>query len=381
METLKTKHKLLVATDTFYPKRDGVTIFLERVLPELSKNYDITIIAPEFSHKRRAIRGCNVVMLPITNKLSVANYKSIKFSKENRMIIKQLVKEADIVWSQDIALIGALAIYYGKKYKKHVITYVHQITWEQAVDVFRISKKIKSILSALVRVVVRYLYNKCDIVMIPYKELEEELRKKGIHSRKAVVQLGVDSRKFVPPLDKGEAKKRIGIPPEFKVIGYCGRLSKEKNLETLREAYKLFKKKNRRCCLLIVGNGPEKNEFKNIKDAIVTGFVKDTVPYYQAMDIFVMPSLTETTSLATLEAMSCGLTILSTKVGYIKSYIIHKVNGFFFLKEDAYILSKKIEFLLKNRLKRRLAGQEARNTVVKRFAWEKTIRTIKRILD
>ena len=83
--------------------------------------------------------------------------------------------------------------------------------------------------------------------------------------------------------------------------------------------------------LLMVGDGTEKQvkEFKEIKNCKVTGFVPNVQDYLKAMDIFVMPSLTETTSLATLEAMACGLPVIATKVGYIKNYLVKNHNGIF----------------------------------------------------
>ena len=81
----------------------------------------------------------------------------------------------------------------------------------------------------------------------------------------------------------------------------------------------------------MVGDGTKKQvkEFKKIKNCKVTGFVPDVHEYLKAMDIFVMPSLTETTSLATLEAMACGLPVIATKVGYIKNYLVRNHNGLF----------------------------------------------------
>ena len=58
------------------------------------------------------------------------------------------------------------------------------------------------------------------------------------------------------------------------------------------------------------------------KDVVITGKKDDVVNYLNAMDVFVMPSLTETTCLAALEAMSCSLPVITTRVGSIKDYVI-----------------------------------------------------------
>ncbi|MBD3248757.1 glycosyltransferase [Candidatus Woesearchaeota archaeon] len=377
------KKKLLVATDTYPPKIDGVTRFLKKTIPSLTEEYETTIIAPGFREEQEPIGKARLVCLKTSEKLKMAGYSSIRPSLKNLKKIKMLVKGSDIIFTQDLAAIGALSIYYGKKYKKPVITYVHQITWEQAVDVFSIPNSIKNILSKFIRKIVLHLYNKCSLLLLPYKKLASELVAKGVYSPMKVLHLGVDTERFIPPENKEKAKENINIPPDYKVIGYCGRLSNEKNLETLTEAYKEMKKTYKKIFLLIVGSGTEaeKSIFKDIPHMKITGFRKDVVPYYQAMDIFVMPSLTETTSLATLEAMSCSLTVVATKVGYIPDYIQDRVNGFFFPKRNSFALRKKLEVLIKNNLQRQEIGKLARNTIIKRFSWEKTRQSLKKTLE
>ena len=130
------------------------------------------------------------------------------------------------------------------------------------------------------------------------------------------------------------------------------------------------------------GDGPEKQtrELKQLKNCKVTGFVYNVQDNLKAMDVFVMPSLTETTSLATLEAMSTGLPVIATRVGFIKSYIIKNHNGLFFPRNSAGMLSVKISKLLKDREYRERLGQNARKTVAYGFSWERSINRIKRIL-
>ena len=94
-----------------------------------------------------------------------------------------------------------------------------------------------------------------------------------------------------------------------------------------------------------------------------------------------MPSLTETTSLATLEAMASGLPILSTKVGFIQRYIIRNYNGLFFAKDNPPMLALKLEQLRKNQALREELGTNARKTSAYSFSWERSINRIIRILS
>jgi glycosyltransferase involved in cell wall biosynthesis len=71
----------------------------------------------------------------------------------------------------------------------------------------------------------------------------------GINAEKAVVNLGVDTKRFVPSKNKAAAKKKLGINPKSTVIGYCGRMSEEKDVPTLIRAFlRLSEKKNNLSC-------------------------------------------------------------------------------------------------------------------------------------
>jgi glycosyltransferase involved in cell wall biosynthesis len=373
--------KLLIAADTYFPKKDGVIIFLRKIIPAI-KNYEITVLAPGFEKEVKPIKNSKLVFLEVSKRLKLADYNSIRFSRENIRKIKKEVAEADLIFVQDVGPIGALSIHYANKFSKPVIIYMHQITWEQLTNVISTSRFL-SFLAFIIRILVRRLYNKCSLVLVPYRSLAEELRKEGIFTKEAVIRLGVSSDIFSPAENKAEAKKAIGIDPSKTVIGYCGRISKEKNLNTLRRAYSRLREDYNNIFLLIVGSGSEEEirKFSEIRDVKITGFVNNVSQYLKAMDIFVMPSLTETTSLATVEAMSAGLAVMATKVGYIKEYIMDKYNGLFFPKKNDYLLRKKLEMLIQDKRLRLFLGKNARETAIEKFSWNKTVNDINKALE
>ena len=365
--------KLLVISDTYSPKRDGVVIFLQQVLPLLTDTFEITLLVPDFGS---AIHQKNItlVSLPLSKHMKLSNYESISFSFKNRRKIRELVKKNDIIWSQDIALLGALGIIYGKKYKKKIITFIHQIIWEQMANILTTSQKKRKIISSIGKRIAFYLYKKCDVIILPSEEIDIPIKKKT-----AIVPLGINTKLFSPTLNKNKAKIEALISPQKIVIGYVGRISAEKDLRTLQAAFIELKKKYD-LSLLIVGGGNKKTE-EELKEngAIVTGLVQNVVPYLHAMDIFVMPSLTETTSLATMEAMSCGIPVIATPVGKIKEFIEKGKNGYLFPKGDITLLIERIEELMLHPEKRNLLGIHARETM-QGYDWTRTAEKIKKIL-
>ncbi len=81
-----------------------------------------------------------------------------------------------------------------------------------------------------------------------------------------------------------------------------------------------------------------------------------------------------------MEAMSCGLPVIATKVGYVKEYIVDKQNGMFFPKNNDLVLSLKIEQLINNKKMRERLGNNARKTALKKFNWDRTSERIMEVL-
>ena len=368
------KKNLLIATDNFLPRWDGIARFLAEIIPRLKEDYNITVIAPNFEGEFQGWPDVKIIRIPLMFK--VADLPVARFSYFK---IKNEVKKSDIVFTQTIGPIGGLAIIAAKRKKKKIVSYIHSIDWDIVVK--SISEKIicKKFIYKKVRKIAKKLYNKSNIILIPFKELEEVYEWNEIKTKMIVVPLGVNIDRFKPPFSKSESKKRFGIGEEKIVIGFHGRIGREKDLPTLFRAFLRIKKNYNNLILLIVGEGLGSitKKLEENKDIILAGKQDNVIPYLQAMDIYVLPSLTETTSLATLEAMSCGIPPICTPVGYVKDYIKEGENGFLFDKGDSYLLSKKMELLIENKNLRETMGVYARQTAVNSFSWNLTIERLK----
>ncbi|MBR9690697.1 glycosyltransferase family 4 protein, partial [Candidatus Woesearchaeota archaeon] len=268
------------------------------------------------------------------------------------------------------------------KLKKKIVTYNHSIEWELVPNALGpyFAKKFIYFLSMRIA---RKLYNKCDLLLVPTNEVAEKLSEHKIKPKKSIVPLGVDTDTFSPTSRKNKAKVAVGIDPKHFVVGYAGRIAREKDLKTLMRAFMRVKKTNKDVRLLIVGDGIEslKDTLASRESVIVTGSKDNVIPFFHAMDVYAITSLTETTSLTTLEAMACGLPVIATKVGMIKEYIKHRSNGYLIKRGDAYSLYRFIADILKDPLLGPKLGKKARQTVVESFSWEKTARMIKEEIE
>ena len=371
--------KLLLVSDTFYPKVDGTVKFIEEFIRRTNHFFNLSLLVPDFG-KHKSVKNVNAYYLKVSRIIKpLPTYPAIKFSISNLSKIKKAVKGVDIVFAQGPALASLLAIRYARKYKKKTFFYTHVLPWEL---LEKSKRNLWSKLAAsLVRRVSMHFYNKCDKVLVPYHDLKDQLQKNGVKADIAIARLGIDIERFFPTKDKATSKKKIGLDENKLVVGYVGRISKEKNTEILLEAFQKLNDQNN-ITLLMVGDGHKDlvSKFKEIKNCKITGFVNNVEDYLKAMDVFVMPSLTETTSLATLEAMSSGLAVIATKVGFIKNYIVRNHNGVFFPRNSSTMLAIKIEKLLKNEQLMEKLTRNARKTVAYSFSWERSINKIKRLL-
>ena len=369
--------KILIVSDTYHPKVDGTIQFIDQFCKRTHKTVELTLLVPKFGDGEKSAFA-NTLFLK-TSKIIVPlpTYPSMALSWENFKIIKTAIKTNDIIFIQGPAIASMLATFYGWRYKKRVVTYLHVLPWE----LFHQSqKKLFRFFTTFIRKVSILCYNRSSFVLVPYHELERSMKKLGVKRKMYVAKLGVDIDRFSPSKDKRMSKKKIGIDSEEIVIGYVGRISQEKNLEVLKNAFdKLGYEKKK---LLIVGDGAEeqKEVLKSINNCQITGFVNNVEDYLKAMDVFVQPSHTETTSLATLEAMACGLPVIVSKVGFMKQYIVKEHNGLFFPKDDSIVLASKISRIIDEPELRKKLSENARKTVAYSFSWERSINRIKRLL-
>lgn len=131
-----------------------------------------------------------------------------------------------------------------------------------------------------------------------------------------------------------ELRDSLGILEGSFVVGTVARLDPVKNQAMMLEAFYRFLESHPHSWLLMVGDGPDRSMLERrarelgIWDrAIFTGFVNEPVNHLSLMDVFLLSSHTEGTSMTLLEAMSLGIPSLVTEVGGNPEIVQHGENG------------------------------------------------------
>lgn len=212
-----------------------------------------------------------------------------------------------------------------------------------------------------------------------------------IHSRIQRVSLGglflaiskKDVNQFivVSPTTKNDLRKYVGgsvkiniipnfISPEFfkknsrarsfkknqtagqTVLGFVGRLHREKGLDYLIKTIPLLEKS---FSLRIVGDGPDMKNLKNLarrlnikNQVIFVGKVKDVIREYSKMDIVIIPSVSEPFGLVWAEAQALGLPVIASRVGGMKDFLKDKKTGLLFEPKNTQGLKDRILQLTQN---------------------------------
>ncbi|MFW6026187.1 MAG: glycosyltransferase family 4 protein [Candidatus Woesearchaeota archaeon] len=388
---MSSQKKILIATDNFFPRWDGIVRFLYEIVPYLKKFYDITILAPDFSDDfftndeemaifKKRFKGVKIVYFN-TSKIYVNDFS---FAKVNKETMKRYIKRSDLVWTHALGSIGSNAIDIAHELGVKSIHYTHSFTWELVDSVlnFPVLKQLTSYLS---KYYVFKKYRKLDKIIVPYKDMIETFKELGVKTNYEVIPLGVNTNVF---RRKGKIAKNA-LSVDGPSIGYCGRLAKEKNIDIVYQTFKKLKEDIPNLSLIILGSGLNKYEQIFSNDADVK-FVKSTIfpqMIYRAMDVFLLPSYTETTSLTTLEAMSTKAVPVVSDVGYLGNYVENDYNGYIvdlkkISKEEAIdIFSKKSKLILNNKSLKDRLSRNARKTVKLNFNIDQTKRMINDMLS
>ena len=150
---------------------------------------------------------------------------------------------------------------------------------------------------------------------------------------------GVDTDLYHPvsELIKFASRDRLSIPLADTVYLYVGRLVPIKNLPLLLDAFSRLCQKQTNCRLLIVGDGESRSSLEAAARSLPLSperivflgarFRHELVECYRAADVFCLPSIDESFSLATLEAMASSLPVIATRVGFLPALIDDQRTG------------------------------------------------------
>ena len=191
---------------------------------------------------------------------------------------------------------------------------------------------------------------------------------------------GVDVERFSP--GPTNLRDSLGLPREAQVVGFVGRLTRDKGLPELIEAFDAILAAKPNAHLLLVGwyDAAEDALDSRIRSRIqrhprihTTGYVDDTAPYYRAMDLMVLPTRREGFPNVVLEAAASGIPVITTFSTGSCDSVLPEVTGLLIPPGYPEAITEAVLKLLRSPERRASMGTAARAWVLEHFVNERVL--------
>lgn len=217
---------------------------------------------------------------------------------------------------------------------------------------------------------------------------QEEADMRTLVSTKGAIEMvpcGTDIEKY-GLVQRQEARQRLGIAPETKVVFYVGRFDPRKGIETLVRAVARSSWRTQNNLKLIIAGGSRQGESDGIERDRIERLVAEldignitTFPgriddeqlpiYYAAADVCVVPSHYEPFGLVALEAMACRTPVVASNVGGLRFTVVPEVTGLLVPPKDELAFAEAIDRILNNPAWRDRLGEMGRHRLEIAFSW------------
>lgn len=184
--------------------------------------------------------------------------------------------------------------------------------------------------------------------------------------RLVLLENTLDASDFATLADQVEAKSSLGLDPDHLVVGYTGRLAKQKGVEYLIQAVRQVVASGDNIQLLLVGEGELERSVRrmvtqhHLEDHVMlAGYRTDVPKVLAALDVFALPSLYEGLPYALMEAMAAGRAVVATDVGGNRDLIRDGITGLLVPPHDARTLADALLHLLRAPHERERLGRAA----------------------
>lgn len=339
--------KILIILNYYYPYVSGVSEYARVLAEELvKKGNEVTVLTSNHAKliNKEIINGVKVLRMPIICKISKGTVSPSFIWKAI-----SLARRADVV-NMHLPMIESGIISMGIGKKKLITTYHCDINLP------------KSVFNKFILKCMDYSNNAC---LKKSSYIAVQTKDYACHSRIAYKY----QSKFVETTTpiKNYSRKMPEKNSEKKVIGFCGRLVKEKGLDVLLKAYMILCRTEKNLMLKIGGDykgvagGSIYSNLKSyveehaLQNVFFMGKISesDMEKFYSSLDVFVLPSINslEAFGMVQVEAMYCGVPVVTTDLYGVRTIVQRTGMGVVVRQNDAEELAKGIIEVLQHKEK------------------------------
>ena len=202
-------------------------------------------------------------------------------------------------------------------------------------------------------------------------------RENGVPAGKlAVVHNGIDLR-AAANVARAEVRAELGIPAENHVVGFIGRLARQKRVKDLIWAFELIRVMHGEVVFVIAGDGPERHRLEHFAHSLgigervhFLGHRDDAQRLLPALDVFWLASDFEGLSNSIMEAMAAGIPVVASDIAPNRELVVHGQTGYIAPVGDRVAFAQLAERLLLDRDVAQQFGSAGRSRVAAEFSVE-----------
>jgi len=314
--------KILVLSTDYPDKRRNIFVFVKQFVDELARmGHNIQVVAPySLTHNRRLCKQCETIHIGIGTVtiyrpfyFSFSNWRIGKFKMSSRFIrgafrrgISMLKEQPDVVYGHFWP-----CAYAGYDYARERNLPLFVATGESVIDFRAISEKDKKFCDYL-----------SGTICVSSKNRQESIDLGLTSEKKCVVIPNAVNPKLFHVMNRKECRRELRLPQDVFIIIYVGWFDERKGVNRVVEAIKTIK--GMPVYSIFIGG----KEPLNCPNVLITDRVphEDLPIYLNAADVFVLPTLHEGCCNAIIEALACGLPIISSDLPFNQD-ILHKGNS------------------------------------------------------
>ena len=338
--------RIAVVTETWPPEVNGVAVTLAKLVQSLSqRNHDVQLIRPRQAKADAGFRDSNLEEV-LMRGMPIPRYPELKLGLPSKKTLVKAwtVRRPDVVHIATEGPLGWSALQAAKVLKLPV-TSDFRTNFQSYSKHYGIGWLRKPIVAYL-----RKFHNATACTMVPTRELQRTLGENGFLNLKVVAR-GVDTSLFNSIKRDPQLRASWGATDQTKVLISVGRMAPEKNLEQVLKVFDALKLLGTQMKLVMVGDGPLKEQFKQrYPEIIFPGMLAqvELAKYYASSDLFVFPSQTETFGNVTLEALASGIPVLAFVCAAARDWVKTGVNGWLIPEDQAAEFSAKAVEIFKS---------------------------------
>lgn len=364
--------RILIVTDLYPPNIGGVPTVTHGLAHDLaSRGHQVWVVAPSHgSHDAHSLEH-NVRVYRFSS-FEWPTYEGLRIPFLPFVPIRNLLKKADphIIHIHSPIVLGNIAQILGGGLRKPVIITNHYLPINMSRSLSADPVMAKPFNNITYSYLVSFC-NRSEYVTAPTATALNLLYEHGLRAPAGVISNGIDLKKYSPGERNEQVLQRLNLPLDRPIVLHVNRLSEEKRINVLLDA---AAKLTSNAYIALSGTGPAEAELReqverlNLGDRVAfLGFARDAdlLALRRLSDVFVIPSEADLQSLATMEAMACGLPVIAAHSYALPELAHHGENGYLFQPGNSDELAGYIDELIGDAELRKRMGAKSLEIIAK----------------